>query len=160
MQPGFLSSFVTAYTPRAPGISSYRVLEYWCPLLMWIAVTYLFSMDNFSSGETSRFILPLLHFFFPGLSPDQLVFWHGVVRKLGHVTEYTVLGFLSYRAIKLDHSDVATAKVLTFVFVLLAAGIDEFHQSLTASRSASLVDVGYDGAGGLLALGINTVLRR
>jgi len=145
---------VTQVSPRI------LILEYWVPLLAWLLLIYYFSTDNFSASETSGFIVPLLRFFFPGLSPDQLMFWHGAIRKLGHVAGYAVLGFLAHRAITFEQPDRTRAKLLTFQFVLLAAMADEFHQSLTISRSASFIDVGYDSLGGLLTLWWMTILRK
>jgi VanZ family protein len=44
----------------------------------------------------------------------------------------------------------------TMTFVFTTALLDEWHQSFTASRGASLVDVGYDCVGGVLALWLIT----
>jgi VanZ family protein len=94
------------------------------------------------------------------LSPDQLSGWHAVIRKLGHITEYAILAWLTYRAIRFDETDTLKAKARTFQFLLLAAMTDEFHQSLTMSRGASIVDVGYDSFGGLIVLWIGTLFRK
>src|SRR5262245_19637253 len=121
---------------------------------------YIFSTDDFSSNQTSGLIEPILQFFFPSLSLEQLSFWHTVIRKLGHILEYCLLAFLTYRAIRFDESDPLKGKVLSFQFLVLAAMIDEFHQALTKSRGASVLDVGYDSLGGLLALWLATLFRR
>lgn len=95
-------------------------------------------------------------FFFPGLSPRELDIWHGVVRKFGHVTEYFILAVFAYRSFKYDQPDLIRAKLLTGVFVLSAALFDEFHQSFTMTRGASIVDVGYDCLGAVWALWLIT----
>jgi VanZ family protein len=123
------------------------------PVVLWLAVMFFFSTDAFSSGQTSRIIVPLLQFFFPGLSPDALDMWHSVVRKSGHVSEYFILAVLAYRAFKYEQADLTRARIRAAAFVLLAALLDEFHQAFTASRSASIVDVGYDCLGAVLAHG-------
>ena len=130
--------------------------EYWAPLLVWIVTIFFFSTDAFSSSQTSRIIIPFLTFFFPGLSPHQLDLWHGVIRKLGHITEYFILAFFTYRSIKYDHTDPAQAKLRTMTFVVLAASLDEIHQRFTAFRTPSPVDVGYDCLGALWALWLIT----
>ena len=138
------------------------VLEYWTPAVLWLVMMYFFSTDMMSSGETSQFIVPMLTFFFPGLSPAQINLWHGVIRKLAHVTEYFILASLLYRCLTFDHPNRINAKLRTIIFITLAALIDELHQSFTASRTASIVDVGYDCLGGVWALWLITMyeLRR
>jgi VanZ family protein len=132
-------------------------LEYRLPLLVWLAVIFLFSTDWFSSNETSRFIVPLLRFFFPGLSSEELQLWHGVVRKFAHVTGYFILAVLAYRTLKLEHPDLLQSSMRTVALVMTAALLDELHQAFTASRSASILDVGYDGLGAVSALWLITI---
>jgi len=126
------------------------------PLLVWLLTMFSFSTDMMSSVETSRFIVPLLTFFLPGLSAGEIELWHGVIRKCAHVTEYFILAMFLYRSLKFEHPDLVDAKLRTIVFVVLVALMDELHQGFTASRTASLADVGYDGLGGLLALWLIT----
>ena len=132
------------------------VLEYWTPLLAWLILIFFFSTDTFSSGQTSRIIGPILMFFFPGLSPQEIEVWHGVIRKFAHIAAYFVLAVFAYRSLKYDQPDLLRAKVQTITFVLLTAILDEFHQRLTVSRGASIVDVGYDCLGAVWALWIIT----
>ncbi|HEY2380271.1 MAG TPA: VanZ family protein [Terriglobia bacterium] len=133
-----------------------RVLEYWAPMVVWLIVIFVFSTDAFSSSETSRLILPILTFFFPGLSPQQLTVWHDVIRKLGHITEYFILAIFTYRSIRRDQPDLAQAKLKTIMFIVLAASLDEIHQRFTAFRTPSPVDVGYDCLGAVWALWLIT----
>lgn len=132
------------------------ILEYWLPLVVWLITIFFFSTDAFSGSETSRLIVPLLMFFFPGLSPHEIDVWHGVIRKFGHVTEYFILAVFAYRSLKYDRSDLIHAKLLTGIFVFASAIFDEYHQSLTLTRGASIVDVGYDCLGAVWALWIIT----
>ena len=131
-------------------------IEYWAPLLLWLILIFFLSTDTFASGQTSRIIVPILRFLFPGLSPQELDLWHGVIRKFGHVSEYFILAVFTYRSVKYDQSDPLRAKLRTIAFVVLAAMLDELHQRFTASRTASPVDVGYDCLGAVWALWIIT----
>ncbi len=125
---------------------------YWLPLVVWLVSIFLFSTESFSAGETSHFIVPVLTFLFPNWSLQQLDIGHAVIRKLAHITEYFILALLAYRTLRYEKRDLLDAKVWTGVLVLLAALSDEFHQSLTLTRQASIVDVGYDCLGALWAL--------
>jgi VanZ family protein len=117
-----------------------------------MVVIFFFSTDSFSGAHTAGLIEGILHFLFPSLSVSQLEFWHGVIRKAGHVTEYAILGFLAWRAFSIYPWVGIKSKLFAGVFVLVFALSDEFHQMFVASRSSSLVDVGYDFMGGIIML--------
>ena len=128
------------------------VIEYWTPLILWLVVIFCFSTDSFAAGETSRIIVPLLRFFFPSLTLQELDFWHGLIRKLGHISEYFVLAVFTYRSLKQEPLNITQAKLRTLSFVVLAATFDELHQRFTLFRTASPIDVGYDCLGAVSAL--------
>lgn len=127
------------------------VLEYWAPLVFWVSLTYLFSSDAFSAGETSRVLGPILTFLFPWMSDDEISFVHVAIRKLGHVSEFFIMAVLARRALGIINRGTR-AVFFSGVFVLSAAALDEFHQMLTMYRGASPVDVGYDCLGGLMGI--------
>ena len=133
------------------------VLEYWAPLLVWLLTIFFLSTDLFSQNETSRIIIPILTFFFPGLSPAELTLWHSVIRKFAHITEYFILAVFTYRSMKYEQPDPLQAKLRTFAFIVLAASLDEIHQRFTAFRTPSPVDVGYDCFGAVWALWLITL---
>jgi len=132
------------------------IVEYWTPLLLWLLAIFSFSTDTFSARETSNIIIPILMFFFPGLSPWELDLGHAVIRKFGHVTEYFILAVFTYRSLKHDQPDLAQAKLRTITFVVLAAALDEIHQRFTVFRTPSAVDVSYDCLGAVWALWLIT----
>ena len=128
--------------------------EYQLPVVVWLLLIFFLSTDAFSTLETSKFIVPALRYAFPGLSYEQIQFWHVVIRKLAHMTEYAILAALAYRCLKNGQIDLADSRIKTIGFVLMAALMDEWHQRFTALRGASIVDVGYDCLGGVWALGV------
>lgn len=76
-----------------------------------------------------------------------------VIRKFGHVTEYFISGLLLFRAFRND--SVSGRKWIwafaSLMAIVLIAACDEFHQSFVPTRTASLIDVGLDTFGGILA---------
>ncbi|MGH7395771.1 MAG: hypothetical protein ACREJF_09280, partial [Candidatus Methylomirabilales bacterium] len=58
-----------------PGALSGSLLRYG-PALLWMGVIFVFSTDLFSTGETGRFVLPLLAWLFPGAAPETLALLH------------------------------------------------------------------------------------
>jgi VanZ family protein len=117
-----------------------------------MVVIFFFSTDAFSGANTFGIIQNILKFLFPSMSLSQLQFWHTVIRKTGHVTEYSILGLLAWRAFMLHLWIGQKPKLFAAAFVLAFALSDEFHQMFVASRTSSLLDVGYDFIGGLITL--------
>jgi VanZ family protein len=106
--------------------------------------------------NTSRILRPILVFLFPSADEPTLLFYHGIVRKLAHFTEYAVLGSLAV---------VAFARVrrryLYSLFIVIAIAVaDEFGQSFRPTRTASIVDVGIDIAGGITMIVILYLFHR
>ena len=137
---------------ESPISTSTRITRYWIPVLVMLMVQYSFSTSAFSSDETSRFVVPVLKALLRNPTAEQLQFWHHVIRKAAHVTEYCILGLLVYRAFHVDVAKSSRVGFLTILFVAAAATFDEFHQSFVHSRGSSVFDVGWDCIGGLIAI--------
>ncbi len=106
-----------------------RLLTVWLPVLVWAAVIFAFSS-------------------IPSLSTG-LGAWDTILRKGAHLTEYTVLGGLLYRA--LGREALALAAGIAY------AATDELHQHFVRGRHASPVDVAIDAVG--VAVGMLVWLR-
>ena len=124
------------------------VLKRWLPVAAWSAVILLASSDLFSSQHTGAFLRDVL-----GVEIPPLL--HMLLRKLGHLTGYGILGALALRAARVDFARPVLA---SFAIVLLVAGIDELHQSTIPSRGGSAWDVLLDVVGAAIAIGI--MIRR
>ncbi len=120
------------------------------------------STDTFSAQNTSLIIEPLVRFLLPGISEQSLALIHGLVRKAAHLTEYFILGLLLFRAFlsTFPESTPLRQALRSLAVVVLVAASDEFHQSFVAMRTASVLDVGIDTLGGLLALGVMLLRSR
>jgi len=124
------------------------------PLVFWIGVIFYFSSSFGSFNQTSRFIRPILEFLFPAASPELLAVYHGYVRKLGHFTGYGILGVLA--GIAFSSSSFTFLRrywlPISFALVLTIALTDEWNQSFSSARTATIYDVFIDLAGGATAL--------
>jgi len=129
-------------------------VKYWVPVIVLLGIIFWLSGANFTDGKTSEFFFPKIKSVFPGLSPDGVAFVHELIRAFAHIFEFFVLGLLLSLAINRLHLRISGFQkgVLIFVLLCLLALGDEFRQSIVALRTASLVDVGLDLVGGLLAL--------
>ena len=102
-----------------------------------------------------------LIFVLSGQASDEIdrAWWDVALRKLAHVTEYAVLMFLWWRALR--GLGVEAALPAAAAISLLYACTDEFHQTFVDGRRGTPVDVGIDAAGiALAALVISLHARR
>ncbi len=136
-------------------------VKYWIPVVLWMGFTFMMSTGSFSSENTSLIIVPVLKFFFPSISPHQLVVVHGIIRKLAHLTEYFVLSLLLFRAFKANSTERHGWKwaLSSILVVAIFAMTDEFHQMFVATRGPSIYDVGIDTVGGMLGQGVRGLLQ-
>ncbi len=128
-------------------------LRAWLAVAACIAVILAFSGDEFSAASTSRILGPLLRWLFQEIRPATLYAIHLWVRKGAHVTEYAVLGLLAFRAFRLSLAiSLPRTALLGLLVVLAVSATDELRQSFLASRTGSILDVGFDLAGGALGV--------
>jgi VanZ family protein len=127
-------------------------LKPWLPVVAWAILISWASTDAFSASHTSQFIIPALHWLFPHASADTLDRWHFFIRKTAHFTEYFVFSFLLLRAIRGEHRGWQIRWAIAALAI--AAGysaLDEFHQSVVPSRTASPWDSLLDTTGAATA---------
>lgn len=130
-------------------------LKYWLPLVIWLAVIFFGSTDLMSAEHTSRFIVPVLLWLKPEMSPKTISFILGFVRKCAHLSEYAVLALLLWRALRSSQALYMKIPTLCGTVLLgcaLVAASDEFHQSFVKSRTPSVRDVLLDVTGALFGL--------
>ncbi len=138
-----------------------RILTY-SPLILWIGVILFLGSESGSQAQTSRFIRPLIDFFFPSADPDTVLIIHAVIRKTAHFVEYGLLAMLAARAFSQTSATVLRRHwfVISLALVIAVAVIDETGQSSLSSRTASVWDVLLDAAGGVATLTALFFLRR
>ena len=127
------------------------------PVLIWMTVIFTASGDSQSFGHSSRILRPILHWLFPHMSEDELFHVVTVFRKIAHITEYAVMAFLFWRALRKPTKDDTRPwswkhAGLAVLFVALYAASDECHQIFVPTRYASPVDVMIDTCGGALGI--------
>lgn len=100
------------------------VKKYRLALLLWCLV--IFGFSSIPSAKIS--------------DQNTLDFF---LRKTAHITEYFILYILSYKSFNNNHK-------LAFIFSVLYAASDEFHQKFTPGRGPSVKDVFIDTIGIIL----------
>ena len=113
-------------------------------------------------SHTSRIIRPVLEWLFPLAPEETLLFYHGIIRKTAHFTEYAVLGLLACRAFLASAPGWLSRHpfIAALVLVCLVAVVDESQQSFNPARTGSPIDVLIDVSGGIAAVGLAYFLVR
>ena len=132
-------------------------LRYWLPLLVWMVVIFSASADTQSVAHTSRFLEPFLRWFKPDISAEAINAVRWVVRKAAHMTEFAVLAWLVWRAlrrpVRADSRPWSRRGAWSALgLAVLYATTDEVHQSFVPNRTGSVFDVGIDTVGAALGL--------
>lgn len=119
-----------------------------------MAAIFFASTDQLSAAKTTLVLEPFLRWFFPRITSQRVDLVHLLVRKAAHFNEYAVLGLLAARAFSTSTHSLVHLRwfVASLLLVSIYAFSDEYHQSLVASRTASIYDSMIDIAGGLTAL--------
>ena len=134
-----------------------RLLKNWLPVCLWMLVIFTISSDMGSAANTSRYLVPFLHWLNPTISQASVEQIHFIVRKGGHLSEYAILATLLFFALRrsllpsFQGARWKSAALSLFISAIYAAG-DEFHQSFVGSRTAAFSDVMIDTSGALIAL--------
>ena len=137
-----------------------RLFAY-APFVLWIVVVLVLGSSQGSSAQTSRFIRPIIEFFFPNAAPDTFLLIHAFIRKTAHFVEYGILAMLAARAFSGPSSILMRRRWAWFSIAAVAAVActDELIQSFLTSRTGSAWDVLLDLSGGLAGLALYYLAR-
>lgn len=128
---------------------------------LWVAVIFSFSLQpgDVSGNISGSFLRKVLEWFAPGvfeqletMPQEQLEFWHMILRKCAHFTEFAVLGVLS--SLTLLQTKVLRRGLSAVAFCLVIASMDETLQLFVDGRAGRVLDVIIDGAGALIGIGV------
>jgi VanZ family protein len=123
----------------------------WVPVLAWMGLIGWLSSDRFSKEVTASWLTAAPGLAALGLTPSVIEAVNLILRKSAHFVEYAVLSILAYGALGAGTAQPRRRVQLlgTLALALLCAGLDEWHQATTASRSGIVGDVVLDSIGAL-----------
>ncbi|MDR7073208.1 VanZ family protein [Fictibacillus barbaricus] len=149
---------------------------YWLPVILWAGMIFYASSQPYEKQDLRPTISQFLDmdfisslfsttvFNYAGdevsiekLGPAQFIEFF--IRKGAHFSVYFGLGFLLFRAIKLNLNKGLTF-ITSLVLAILYAASDEFHQSFTIHRTPHVEDVMLDSIGALVGITIALLIYR
>jgi VanZ family protein len=143
----------TTVSNQPVSASPQRTWLAWLPTLLWLCVLALFSTDIFSAEHTARVLTKIFYVLFGGVSSHGFGLVHYLIRKTAHFTSYGLLSaltFFSWRATLPARRRWSFRWCeLALLLTLLAASLDEFHQTFVPSRTGNYHDVILDMIGAL-----------
>jgi len=138
------------------------ILKYWAPPIIWMAAIFFFSTDTFSGENTGSLLEKIFDVVYPGIAQELFDSIHFCIRKAGHFTVYAILALLLFRACR--SGDRAPWRwswaIGSLLVVVIYALLDEYHQTFTRHRTASIYDSLIDTSGAVTALVSLWLLRR
>jgi VanZ family protein len=145
--------------PEAPpGIASKGVaaaqssVGEWLPAILWMSALFILSTTYFSAANTSKIIVPVLHWALPEASMATISLLHALIRKAAHFTNYAILFWLLMRGPLAKRPYAALACCMVYAF------LDEGHQVFAVGRGPSLYDVALDSSGALFSRFLNAAV--
>ncbi|MDO4805482.1 MAG: VanZ family protein [Lachnospiraceae bacterium] len=132
---------------------------WYVPAIIWMIVIFRLSgqvgkVSSSLSFKVTAKIVYIIELVRRGDNADAVMIamkLHPIIRKLAHMAEYGILYILlalSFLASTRATRAMAYAVIMSAIY----AGLDEFHQSFVADRSAQVTDVCIDMAGVLMAV--------
>lgn len=155
-------SYVANESEMRAGATLTQRLARYLPLVLWIGFIFYASSGQMSASETSRFVAPVVRWFFPEVDAATLKTIHIFVRKTAHFVEYALLALVAARAFITSSRPVLRRNwfALSFTLVAVVALFDEYNQSFYATRTGTIYDSLLDMTGGLAALAAVALWRR
>lgn len=119
-------------------------------LILWLLLIYSLSNQtgSVSSGLTTKLLTIVGNLINNVITIDvnNFVLRFGfIVRKLAHFTEYFILFILTYECLK--EYKLNKKALISFIFCVIYAAFDEFHQLFIDGRSGQILDVLIDSLG-------------
>lgn len=124
----------------------------WLMVILWMILIFILSNEPATiSDEKSNFVIYIFKFLGINLNSYFGDMANFAVRKTGHVSEYFILFFLLYNALR-DKFKISKALMFSLSIQVLYAASDEIHQHFIPGRACRFTDVLIDTCGGLFAL--------
>lgn len=112
----------------------------------------MFSTEAFSGEGTGRLIVPILKALLPGAAESTVATLHGIVRKIAHIAEFTLLAVLVGRALRRPGRSSSWVAWRVLALCGAWAAVDEIHQAFVPTRVGAVEDIALDLLGVMIGI--------
>jgi len=142
------------------------VLFSWFLVFIWLVVIfYLSTQPAADSSNLSKKVTKVIIEIIPldnevSTTENLIAKLEPSIRKLGHFSEYFVLGLLVTNALRVSGVFGIKAFIYSLLFCILYAVSDEFHQYFVPGRSTEFGDVVIDTIGSFIGVSLYYLISR
>lgn len=134
-------------------ISSRKDVAFIIMFAWMLVIFYLSDQPAGESSELSAGVTAIVHQLI-SIFPIKIneYFLHFMIRKAAHFTAYFILGIFVLHFFTRFKSSISKQIVLAFIFCVIYAISDEFHQLFVVGRSGEIRDVMIDTVGAVCGI--------
>lgn len=142
------------------------VLFSWIAVFIWLVVIfYLSAQPAADSSNLSKKVTKVIIEIIPldsevSTTENLIAKLEPSIRKLGHFSEYFVLGLLVANALRVSGVFGFKGFIYSLLFCILYAVSDEFHQYFVPGRSTEFSDILMDTIGSVVGIGLYFLVSR
>ena len=142
------------------------VLFSWFLVFIWLVVIfYLSAQPAADSSNLSKKVTKVIIEIIPldsevSTTENLIAKLEPSIRKLGHFSEYFVLGLLVANAFRVSGVFGLKGFIYSLLFCILYAVSDEFHQYFVPGRSTEFSDIVIDTIGSISGVGLYFLISR
>ena len=142
------------------------VLFSWFLVFIWLVVIfYLSAQPAADSSNLSKKVTKVIIEIIPldsevSTTENLIAKLEPSIRKLGHFSEYFVLGLLVANAFRVSGVFGLKGFIYSLLFCILYAVSDEFHQYFVPGRSTEFKDIVMDTIGSVVGIGLYSLISR
>ena len=131
-----------------------RKMVWWLTTLAWAVEIFYLSTPTFRGSLSHTLLTQMLERLHLSIAPDTVDVFDSILRKLAHLTEYSIFGLLLYGCFSGSKRFVWRPRVAFWCMLAASAYsvTDELHQVFSPGRHARLIDCGIDTTGAAIAM--------
>ena len=112
-------------------------------ILVIIWMIFIFTMSSFNATESNNQSSYIVNIISSILNIKNLDILSYIIRKLAHLTEYTILGILTLNMTKQYNLKLYIGLIISIIYAIS----DEIHQLFISGRSCQITDILIDTFG-------------
>ncbi len=127
---------------------------WWLTTLAWAVEIFYLSTPSFGGTLSRSLLAQMLDSLHLSVSPNTLYVLDSMLRKLAHLTEYSIFALLLYGCFASRDGFYWRPRLASWCVTVASAYslTDEFHQLFSPGRHASLIDCAIDTIGAAIAM--------